>query len=127
MLSGQAPKLYERVEGQVGTVTTREIAAAAKDGDAGALEAIQRAARYLAIGIANQLGAFHPDVVVLGGGVAQIGAPLLDTVRSETERRLKMISSEYYRIELSQVGDYAGVLGGVALAHKGSEMLPSSG
>lgn len=122
MLSGQAPKLNELAGGNPQKVTTREIAAAARDGDKGALAAIHRSAKYLGIGIGNLIGAIHPELVVLGGGVAQMGDVLLDPVREEVQRRVKMIPPEYYRIELSQVGDGAGVMGAIALAMRGESL-----
>lgn len=122
MLSGQAPKLHELAGGNPQKVTSREIAAAARDGDEGAMAAIHRMAKYLGIGIGNLIGAIHPELVVLGGGVAQMGDVLLEPVREEVKRRVKMIPPEYYRIELSQVGDGAGVLGAIALAMRGEKL-----
>ena len=58
------------------------MSAAAEAGDVAVREVIVRAAVYLGIGIANMVNAIHPDLVVLGGGVACIGPLLLDTVRA---------------------------------------------
>ena len=71
--SGLAPKLHELVGGNAEEVTPRQMAAAAEAGDEAVREAIVCAAGYLGIGIANIVNAIHPDLVVLGGGVAAMG------------------------------------------------------
>lgn len=44
-------------------------------------EAITRAAEYLGTGVANAVVLLHPDLIVLGGGLAGTGSLLFDTVR----------------------------------------------
>ncbi len=117
--AGQAPRLHELTEGDVSRITAKEMAAAAEGGDEAVREAIVRAAGYLGIGVANVITALHPDLVVLGGGVAQIGALLFDTVRETVHLRVRMFPADGVRIEPSMLGDKAGTLGGIALAMKG--------
>jgi glucokinase len=117
--SGLAPKLHEMVGGDAGRITTREMAAAAEAGDANVREAIVRAAQYLGIGIVNVIVTLHPDLVVLGGGVAQIGPLLFETVRETVRRRVGMFPPDNVEILPSALGENAGALGGVALAMKG--------
>lgn len=116
MLSGLAPKLHALVEGDPGRVTTREMAQAAEAGDANVAEAIERAAEYLGIGVANVVVVLHPDLVVLGGGVAQIGDLLLNTVRRVVRERVGMFPTDGVRVVASALGENAGALGGIALA-----------
>jgi glucokinase len=118
--SGLAPRLHELVEGDAGRITPKQMAAAAGDGDDAVLEAIRRVAEYLAIGVANVVVAIHPELIVFGGGVAQMGDLLLDRVRQAVQRRVNMIPTDDLRIELSLVGNRAGVLGAVALAARRS-------
>ncbi len=119
MQSGLAPKLFELVAGDAARVTTREMATAAQAGDANVREAIVRAAGYLGIGVANVVVTLHPDLVVLGGGVAQIGELLFDTVRDTVRRRVGMFPTDGVSILPSALGDNAGTLGGIALAMQG--------
>jgi glucokinase len=119
MQSGLAPKLYDLVEGDAGRVTTREMAAAAEAGDKNVAEAIVRAARYLGIGVANVVVTIHPEAVVLGGGVAQIGDLLFETVRQTVRERVGMFPTDGVAILPSALGENAGSLGGIALAVQG--------
>lgn len=118
MLSGQAPRLHELAAGEPSRVTTKEMAAAAAAGDESIAEAIRRAARYLGIGVANVITILHPDLVVLGGGVAQIGDLLFETVRQTVRARVGMLPTDAIEILPSRLGDKAGTLGGIALALK---------
>jgi len=119
MLSGRAPHLYEIVGGDPGQVTPREMKLAAEAGDREVREALVRAAQYIGIGVANVVTILHPDLIVLGGGVAEIGALLFDTVREVMRDRVGMFPTDGVRIEKSMLGADAGMLGGVALAMKG--------
>jgi len=119
MLVGQAPNLHELTGGDVSAVTPRQMAAAARAGDGAIRDAIIRAAGYLGIGVANVVTALHPDLVVLGGGVAGIGELLFDTVRRTVRSRVRMLPAESVRVEPSMLGDRAGMFGGIALAMQG--------
>lgn len=114
MLMGLAPGLHELVAGDANRVTAEVMAKAAQT-DGPVLDAIQRAADHLAIGVANVMVALHPELVVLGGGVANMGALLFDRVLSEVRRRVGMFPPETVRIEPSLLGSDAGVKGAIAL------------
>jgi len=119
LLSGQAPKLHEIVGGDISAVSPRSMTRAAEAGDEAVAEAIVRAARYLGIGVADVITTLHPDLVVLGGGVAAIGTLLFATVRETVAERVKMFPTADIRIEPSALGEAAGALGGIALAMGG--------
>ena len=118
LLSNLAPKLRELTSGDVARVTTKAMAEAAAAGDENVRDAIVRAARYLGIGVANTVAALFPELVVLGGGVAQIGDLLFDTVRQTLAERVRMFPIETVAVRPSLLGDMAGALGGIALAVK---------
>ncbi len=119
VLSGQAPRLRETVGGDLAAVTPGTMAEAAAAGDAAVRAAIDRVAAYLGVGAANMVVALHPDLVVFGGGVAELGDLLLDGVRAEVRRRVGMLPAGSVRIDRSLLGARAGVLGAVALAAAG--------
>jgi glucokinase len=94
----------------------RTIAEAARAGDSQALEVFETTGRWLGIGIANLLCALDPDAVVIGGGVALVGAPLLDAVRREVWGRSMAPLLEGLRILPAALEDQGGVLGAALLA-----------
>lgn len=119
LLSGMAPKLHEFVEGDPGQVTPKTMAEAARAGDETVAEAICRAAEYLGIAAVNIVVTLHPELIVLGGGVAQMGELLREPVEQTIRRRVGMLPTDGVAVRLSPLGDQAGALGGLALAAQG--------
>ncbi|MFN7541996.1 MAG: ROK family protein [Acidobacteriota bacterium] len=112
---GQAPDLFARLGGDLNLLTPALLALSH---DPAISLLLDRAARYLAIGAANVALAFHPDLVVFGGGLARMGDRLLLPVRAELDRRVKMFPASSLRLDLSQTGPHAPALGGIALARR---------
>jgi glucokinase len=110
MLSGRAPQLFEIVDGDPGQITPREMTLAAEAGDQEVREVLIRAAEYIGIGVANVVTILHPDLVVLGGGVAEIGPLLFKTVRDVVRQRVGMFPTDDVRIEHSMLGDRKSVV-----------------
>ncbi len=120
LLGGSAPRLHELTGGDASKVTPEAMARA---GDPAVVEAIARAARFLAIGVANAIVALHPELVVIGGGVAGMGEPLFGPLREEVARRVGgLLGPSPSRIERSALGDRAGIVGALALAERGGKV-----
>jgi glucokinase len=115
MNMGMAPRLHEIVEGNADRVTAKEMMVAAGEDDA-ISDAIRRAAAFVGIAVANVVTVLHPDLIVLGGGVANLGAILSDTVREGISHRVGMFPTDQIQVECSGLGDRAGVMGAIALA-----------
>jgi glucokinase len=119
LLLGHAPRLHELTGGDLAQVNPRSMAQAAAAGDHAVAEVIRDAAGYIGIATANVIGTLHPEMVVLGGGVAEIGDLLFEAVRATVKRRFHMFPPDGVRIVPSKLGVRAGILGGVALAAQG--------
>jgi glucokinase len=116
VLSGLAPALFDIVAGNTAAITPKEMGAAARAGDAAVADAIQRAAAWLGIGVANVITTLHPELVIFGGSVASLEDLLVEPVRTAIRERVRMFSAHDVRVEISELGDRAGLLGGIALA-----------
>ena len=68
----------------------------------------------LAIGLTSVTMMFDPEIIVIGGGLSAAGATLLDPVRAALSARLTWRPPP--RVELSPLGDSAGLLGAGVLA-----------
>src|SRR4051812_49513809 len=66
-----------RTLAEKGELTGPDIVQAARAGDPGAREALQRMGARLGAGIANLLNIFDPDVVIVGGGLGSNAGELL--------------------------------------------------
>jgi predicted NBD/HSP70 family sugar kinase len=76
---------WTRPDGSPGDATSLLAAAAA--GDPAAIVVRDEVSSYLAWAVALIVQTVDPELVVLGGGVAEAGAPLLDAVRHALTRR----------------------------------------
>ena len=88
---------------------------AARQGDAKAQAVIAETAHYLAIGIANLVNIFNPELVVLGGGVSKMRELLLDPIRAEFKKYALKLPAKNVKIVRAKLGSESGVLGAVAL------------
>jgi len=113
---GQAPRLREMVGGDEAAVSTETMA---RCGDAAIDAAIDKAARYLGIGIAQVVHTLHPQAIVLGGGLAKLGDRLFGPAREEMLRRVRMFPADEIEILASEAGENAALLGGFVLAERG--------
>jgi glucokinase len=103
--------------GEIPSFNARDVAEAAKRGDALARSAYARAGEYLGIGIASFLHIFDPSIVIIGGGVSQAGPLLFEP--TEASLRQHVINPHYLKdlvITRAALGDDAGLLGALALA-----------
>ncbi len=61
-------------------ITAKGLMQAAAEGDAAATHILRETTRWLARGLLMVIRILNPDIIVLGGGVSQSGALLLDTL-----------------------------------------------
>jgi glucokinase len=101
----------DQLAAMCGTATAEDAVRAAGAGDRRALQGFADWGRYLGIGIASMINVISPDKVVLGGGVAQAGDLVLDPIRAELARRVRMTSLDQVELVLAELGTWAGSIG----------------
>lgn len=100
-----------------GQGTFDEALAAARDGDAAAVDAIEQAGRLIGVAIANLTIFVTPQRVVIGGGVAEAGDLLLIPLRAEIQRRAGNVAPlEHIEILPATLGPDAGAIGAALFA-----------
>jgi glucokinase len=102
------------VNGDIEKVTAEQVGVAARRGDPLACDIISRAAYYLGIGLVNAVNIFNPEVVVIGGGMAELGDMLIAPGRRMIAERAFSVSSGTVRVVTAQLGNEAGVYGAAA-------------
>ncbi|MCF7944934.1 MAG: ROK family transcriptional regulator [Spirochaetia bacterium] len=73
------------------------------------------ASTSLGKGIASVANMMSPDLIIIGGGISQIGSFFLDVIRSECERNTIDTISKNLSVRTSHFGDSAGIMGTAAL------------
>ena len=102
--------------GDVASLTCAMLGEAALGGDAFAVAEIERIARSYATALSNLITLVSPDVVAIGGGVANLGELLLDPIRRFTHQRVFISAQGAYRIVACQFMDAAVPIGAALLA-----------
>ena len=116
---GLSSALAAKVDRKSGKLKSGDLAAAMLANDPVAVQEVQRAARYLGLGLGGLINLLGPDVVVVGGGVtAAIGEPFLDLVRAAAREQVLVDPEGRIAIKSAALGDDAGVLGAALLAHE---------
>lgn len=106
------PAIAERA----GMASAEEVFQAARSGNRTACEALRVSSEYLGMGIANLISILDPGMVVLGGGVMEAADLLLPGIREGVARWAQPISARKVKIEITRLGQHAGVLGAARLA-----------
>ena len=113
---GQPSALTEMTEGDLSRITSETVFLAASRNDMVATGVVQEAALALGCGFVTILHSFNPDRIVLGGGVSQEWERLRPIVESYVDAHvMDHIKKLGFTIEVSPLGDDAGILGAAAL------------
>lgn len=108
-------RLFSRVIKKKITLTPKEIADAARHGDAFAFKILFDAGEKLGIALANAANFLDITTFVIGGGIAAAGKPLMDGIVTGTKKNVLATFRRRINILPSQLGNNAGMLGAAAL------------
>jgi glucokinase-like ROK family protein len=97
-------------------VLAKDVAQAAQRGDIVAQQIISEAGSYLGIAIASLVNLINPGMIVIGGGVSQIGDLLLEPIRKTVMERSLSSAAKEVRITSSLLGKHASSMGAVVQA-----------
>ncbi len=111
--------LRERMARKGGRLKSGDLAEAVAAGDQVAVTAVGRAAHYLGLGLGGLINVLGPQIVVIGGGVAEaLGDPWIAQVREVARRQALVDRDGTIRIEPAALGDDAGIQGAALLARE---------
>jgi glucokinase len=111
---GEPSFIAELADGKLESVTAEIIAVAAKQGDKMACEMVSKAANYLGIGLANLTNIFNPEMIVIGGGLSNMGRMLLAPARKVVKEIAFRLPAKRVRIVRAHLGGNAGIVGAAA-------------
>lgn len=97
-------------------LTPETIYHAALQGDIVAKKIITEAGYHLGIGLSNLINLFSPEMIAIGGGIAQSGTLLFTPARKEIRNRALFINERSIPIVPTKLGVDAGLIGAGLLA-----------
>jgi len=112
---GEASAVRDTVQGDLSQVSVELLHAAAASGDAFAASVIRDAAEAIGFGVVSFLHVFNPSIVVIGGGVTNLGEMLFEPIRETVDRHVmdRRFLAPIVRAELME---NVGLLGALAIA-----------
>jgi glucokinase len=102
-------------------VTAQDAFQLAVRGDKRAQEVLREAGCYLGLALANLVSTLNPEIIVLGGGVAEAGELLLKSARETMMLWAQPIAVRQTRLVRSRLGGAASLLGMAKMALDHSE------
>jgi len=114
--AGEPSIMKDMVKGKIENITAETVILAAEKGDSLAKKILDAAINYLAMGISNIVSILNPEIIVLGGGLFQAGEMILEPVRKEFKKWAQPLAAQKVKIELSLLGEDAGLYGAGKLA-----------
>src|SRR4029077_1776123 len=102
-------------------LSAKEIFHLAREGDALARRAVERETHYLGLGLANLIGLFVPDMIVLGGSVMK--SVQLKDLRGVIAKGCRFVPWEKTELALASLGEDANLIGAARFWHHRSPQL----
>jgi glucokinase len=121
---GARTSILKYAEGDIEKVTAQVVHSAAKQGDSLAKELIVRTGYYVGVGLANLINIFNPELIVIGGGLSNIGDMLFKPAFKTAEERAYKEAFQAVRFASAELGGNSGVFGAAAFALQQMRGLP---
>jgi glucokinase len=114
--SGAKTSILEYAGGDIDKINAEVVYKASQQGDALAKELIARTGYYIGVGLANLINIFNPELIIIGGGLSNIGDMLLDPAYKVAEERAYRVAFDSVRFSRPALGGNSGVIGAAVYA-----------
>ena len=115
---GAETSILQYVSGGINAVDAKAVQTAAEKGDALAEKLIARTGYYLGVGLANLINMFNPEMIVIGGGLSNMGDRIFAPAYQTAKERAYDVAYSAVRFAPAKLGRNSGVLGAAAFAHE---------
>ncbi len=112
---GESSVLKDFTKGDLTKITFKEIVRGVKEKDKLALKLVEQAGTELGKKIAFLANLLNPEIVVIGGGIEDCGAPLLDAIKLAVKEWAVEEASSQVKVIPSAFGENAVALGVVGI------------
>lgn len=111
MTNGLTPVFEKLLDGDIEALTVKRLFQAAKSRDQVATEAIEETAEQLGVGLAGAVNLLNPEIVIIGGGIADGGFNFVDLVAAHIRKYAFDSATKNLRISKANLGNAAGFIG----------------
>lgn len=114
--SGDRSRVLDMAGGDMAAINVQQIFDAARNGDGVSISVVRDTARYIGMAVANLVAITDPNIVVLGGLIADAADQLLQPSQAEALRRLPKSMADSLTVAAATLGDDGGPLGAARAA-----------
>jgi predicted NBD/HSP70 family sugar kinase len=118
-IAGGGALLRDAVAAGLPVTSTRQVVELAARGDGAAVELVRNSGRTIGTVLAALVNFFNPHRIVMTGGVAQAGLPLLAGIRETVYRRSMPLAARSLEITVSEAPEMSGRIGAALMAIEG--------
>ena len=116
---GKKTVVAKLTDGDLNSIRSGVLAKAVNAKDKLTKKILNRATKYLGVGIGSIVNFLNPEMIVLGGGVVEaLEDSFVDKIRKAANKYALPGTLDGVQIVKAQLGDNAGVLGAAALARQ---------
>ncbi len=116
LYKGEKSLILDLAKGNADTITPEIVLNAYKMGDGLAQRCIDKMVKLLSIAIINLILILNPEIVVIGGEICNLGEAKDILIKQTVEKAKNIIPFKLPEIEISKLGENAGVAGALFLA-----------
>ena len=108
--------MWKLCDGKIENISGITAFNAMRQGDAAGKAVVDRYIEYVAVGIANNINIFQPEIICIGGGICKEGATLIDPIVAfiEGENYARNVPQKV-KICTAALGNDAGIIGAAYL------------
>lgn len=112
---GRKSKIKEIVKGDLKKITPRVISQAYKKGDSLAKEIWEKVGLYLGTMLSGLINLLNSEIIIIGGGIAQAGKPLFDSIDKEIKKRAFPLLAKDVQVVPAKLGTDSGIISAASL------------
>ena len=122
-LKGKKSMLKKMAGRKLAKLTPKLIYEAARKGDRLAKKILKDTGMYLGVNLAGVINLLNPEIVVIGGGVADAGEFIFKSVRETVKKRAMPLPAKTAKIVKAKLGEDAGIIGAGVLVREKQGLL----
>ncbi|MDP3730171.1 MAG: ROK family protein [Candidatus Omnitrophota bacterium] len=113
--AGQKTLITELVEGDLSKITPEVISEAERKGDKFAKKVWADVGNKIGVGLAGVVNLLNVEKIVIGGGVAEAGKSLFDSIKKTIHARAMKLPAKTVKVVKAKLGYDAGLIGAATL------------
>ncbi len=112
---GRKSKIKDLVKGDLSLITPKIISDAYEKGDSLAKQIWEKVGIYLGTMFSGLVNLLNPEIIIIGGGIAQAGKVLFDAVDKQIKKRAFPLLAKDIKVVPAKLGTDSGIISAASL------------